>query len=170
GAIAVCVDQTVRPAAMMATRAIAGTARQATWIMDNQPRASSGSRPASLIAARTRVKRNGADAAASMSDSLALAAFSTSLPTRSSSSFRGLFDLNIRTSPAASVYRAHHQKTIKNPGKLQKISPVFLWFRLQVPLQHTPEICPSAMSPHFHFRNRPFGDFGDFSHRKAFHV
>jgi hypothetical protein len=47
------------------------------------------------MAARTRVKRNGEDDAASISDSLALAAFSTSFPTRSSSSFLGLLDLNI---------------------------------------------------------------------------
>src|SRR5262245_56349583 len=60
-----------------------------------------------------------------MSDSLAVAAFRTSLPIRSSSSLLGLFELSIAKSPAVSVYRAHHQKTMENRGKLQEISLVF---------------------------------------------
>src|SRR5436190_196133 len=122
------------------------------------------------MAARTRVNRNGEDAAASTSESLAVAAFRTSFPTRSSSSFLGLLDLNMGTSPAASVYRAHHQKTIKNCRKLQEFSPTFCLFHLQIALQHPAEIRPGPMRTHLHFGYRPIGDFSYFRHRKTFNV
>src|SRR6266403_1370495 len=111
----------VMTAATMATKAITGTARRATRISESQLPDSSA-RPASLlIAARTRVNRNGEVAAASIVAASAEAASITTRPARSSSSFRWLFTLNISALRATLVCRAHEQKTIKTARKLQDL-------------------------------------------------
>src|ERR1051326_2058125 len=113
-------DHAVSAPASNVTNAIAGTARRATKIKDNQLPVSSRRCPSSRIAARIRVSRNGDDPAASVSSSEAAAARRTRRPASSNLSVLWLFVLNISKLQAACFAASMNQDDV-SPAKVTGI-------------------------------------------------